>query len=377
MEDYLIVNGRKLRKGYTTGSCAAAAAKAAVLMLHSNDTLNEVTIDTPAGVRVTLPIAEIHRAADRVRCAVIKDGGDDPDVTTGLAIVAEARRKGGPGIELRVGEGIGTVTLPGLKVKVGEPAINPAPRRMILKEVGEVLTEQEGVEITLSVPGGAEIAAKTYNPKLGVVGGISILGTSGIVNPMSEAAWQETLALELGVLVAQGTRRTIYTFGNMGESFITEEMGLGKSRCLKIGNFVGYMLDKAAEYRLEELLIVGHLGKLVKVAAGIFQTHSRIADARMEILAAYAALEGASTDITARIYSCATTEAAAAILNENGLTGVYGRIVTNVARRCMEHLHQQVKIGAVLFHEDRTLLAMDFNAREILKGIGSDYGRER
>ncbi|MHB1393407.1 MAG: cobalt-precorrin-5B (C(1))-methyltransferase CbiD [Clostridia bacterium] len=202
MEDYVGVNGRKFKKGNTTGSCVSAASKASVMMLISGDSIGEVCIDTPAGVRFTLPVTDVSIISESVRCSVIKDSGDDPDMTSGLKIFAEAKRKSNSGIEIRTGEGIGIVTLPGLKVEVGKPAINPVPEKMILKEVGEFLPENAGVEITLSVPGGAETALKTYNPKLGIVGGISIPGTSGIVNPMSEEAWKEALALELRVLAA-------------------------------------------------------------------------------------------------------------------------------------------------------------------------------
>lgn len=374
MEDYVVVNGKRLRKGYTTGSCAAAAAKAAVLMLYSGNPIPEVSIDTPAGVRLTLPVTDIRISADRVSCSVLKDGGDDPDVTTGLHVCAEASRKNSPGVEIRAGEGIGIVTLPGLKVEVGQPAINPAPLKMILNETQAVLKKGEGVAVTFSVPGGAEIARKTFNPKLGIVGGISIIGTSGIVNPMSEEALKESLALELGILAAKGERVALFAFGNYGERFAVS-MGLGKDKLIKVSNFVGFMLEKAVESGFKEVLVIGHLGKLIKVAAGIFQTHSRVADARMEIMTAYAALEGASADILTQIYASSTTEAAAGIIKENGLGGVYDRVVANVSRRCVEYGHHRLKVGAVLFHEDQTLLAMDRNAKEILNEIGSNYGQ--
>lgn len=375
MEDYVVVNGRKFKKGYTTGSCAAAASKASVMMLLSGDPIGEVSIDTPAGVKLTLPVSDVSFTSGSVRCSVIKDGGDDPDMTTGLKIFAEAKRKSYSGIEICTGEGIGIATLPGLKVGVGKPAINPVPRKMILKEVGEILAENVGVEVTLSVPGGAETALKTYNPKLGIVGGISILGTSGIVNPMSEEAWKEAVALELGVLAAKGKKIAVYIFGNYGESFVAEKIGLGEDNMIKISNFMGFMLDKAVKCGLEKILIVGHLGKLVKVAAGIFQTHSRVADARMEIMAAYTALEGAPATTISQVYACRTTEAAAKIINQNGLCGVYDRIVANVSKRCTEYVFNKIMIGCILFQQDNTVLAIDENARKILNEAGSSYGK--
>lgn len=372
-DDYVVINGRKFRKGYTTGSCAAAAAKAAVIMLYSGSILQAVSIDTPAGVRLTLPVTDVSITEEAIRCSIIKDGGDDPDMTSGLKIFAEVKRTSMPGIDIITDEGIGIVTLPGLKVEVGKPAINPVPMKMILKEIQEVLVATDGIQIKFSVPGGAEIALKTYNPKLGIIGGISILGTSGIVNPMSEEAWKDSLTLELSVLSAKGTKSAIFIFGNYGENFISEKIRLDKNNIIKVSNFIGFMLDKAVEYGFEEILIIGHLGKLVKVAAGIFQTHSRIADARMEIMAAYAALEGASTKITAQIYECKTTEAAADIINKNNLRGVYDRIVSNVSKRCREYGFNKLKIGSILFHEDNTMLAKDENANEMLSEVGRLY----
>ena len=204
MQDYVIVNGRKFRKGYTTGSCAAAASKAAVTMLASGKAIENISIDTPAGVRLDLPVTDVEFSKESVSCSVIKDGGDDPDMTSGLKIFAVAKFIPGHAIRITAGEGIGMVTYPGLKVEVGKPAINPVPMKMILKEVQEVLEPGKGVEINLSVPGGEEVAKNTYNPKLGIIGGISILGTSGIVTPMSEEAWKDSIALELGVLAASG-----------------------------------------------------------------------------------------------------------------------------------------------------------------------------
>ncbi|MCR4436323.1 MAG: cobalt-precorrin-5B (C(1))-methyltransferase CbiD [Eubacteriales bacterium] len=374
MDNYVIVNGKKFRKGYTTGSCAAAASKAAVSMLVSGRVVDTVDIDTPAGVRLNLPVADSVFCEDSARCSVVKDGGDDPDMTSGLKIFAEARFRAEKGIEVKAGEGIGTVTSPGLKVKVGLPAINPVPMQMILKEVGEVLPENRGVKITLSVPGGDRVALKTYNPRLGIVGGISILGTSGIVVPMSEEAWKDSLALELSVAAARGRDRIIYTFGNYGEDFVLNKLGLSGELVIKTSNFLGFMLEKAVEHKIKEVLLVGHLGKIVKVAAGIFHTHSKVADARMEILAAYAALEGADTETVARIYGCKTTEAAAEIINARGLEGVYGRIVENASKRCTGYTFDRVKVGTVLFGGGNTVLARDRAADEIIEKLGGTHG---
>jgi len=367
MENYVMVNGRKYRKGHTTGACAAAASKAAAAMLVSGQALKQISIDTPAGVKLHLPVLDIELGKESAKCAVIKDGGDDPDVTTGLKIFAEARFAGETGVRITAGEGIGTVTMPGLKVAPGQPAINPVPMRMILKEVAEVLPEDKSVEIMLTVPGGEEIAKKTYNARLGITGGISILGTTGIVHPMSEEAWKESLALELKVMAVGGLKNAVYIFGNYGEEFVASQLGVAPQSIIKTSNFVGFMLEKAVENRLESVLIAGHLGKLVKVAGGIFHTHSKVADARMEILTAYAALEGASHAETAEIYACRTTEAAAAVIDGKGLKKVYDRIVSNVSKRCSEYVFHKIRVGSVLFNSENVMLAMDDNAREILK----------
>ncbi|MBA1334353.1 MAG: Cobalt-precorrin-5B (C1)-methyltransferase [Firmicutes bacterium] len=369
MDEYVTVGGKKLRKGYTTGTCAAAAAKAAAYMLVNNVRLEKVHIDTPAGIRLELSVSDVLLEEGFAECSIVKDGGDDPDVTTGLRIFARAELTDDGRIVVKAGEGIGTVTLPGLKVEVGKPAINPVPMQMIKKAAAEALPEGKGVVITLRIPGGEEAAKKTYNPKLGIIGGLSIIGTRGIVEPMSEEAWKDALALELNVLRNRGHRSCVFAFGNYGEDFAINELGIKEDRIIKIGNYVGFMLDKAVECGIEKLLLVGHLGKLVKVAAGIFHTHSRVADARMEVLSAYAGLEGAAHEIIRRIYDCRTTGEAASIIDAQGLCGVYERITQNATKRCMDYTYGKVCTGTVLFHEGSRLLYMDERAKEIIGGL--------
>ncbi|MCX7711628.1 MAG: cobalt-precorrin-5B (C(1))-methyltransferase CbiD [Clostridia bacterium] len=370
MDSFVTVNGRKFKKGFTTGSCAAAASKAAVKMLFSRSPVEHIDIDTPAGIRLNLPVEDIELSEHYAKCAVMKDGGDDPDITTGLKIFAEVRVLKQPGrIKVNAAEGIGIVTLPGLKVAVGQPAINPVPMSMILKEVREVLPRGHGIEITLSVPGGEEIASKTYNPKLGIIGGISILGTTGIVEPMSEEAWKESLALELGVMAAKGIKTAVFVFGNYGENFTISKLNIDQSKVITVSNFVGFMLDKAIEQGFEKILMVGHMGKLVKLAAGIFHTHSRVADARMEILAAYAALEGANQEVVRKIYNCRTTDAASEVIKANRLQSVYRRIVMNVSGRCRDYTFGKITFGAVLFDGMNSMIAVDDNAKAIIEDL--------
>lgn len=364
-EEYVTVSGKKLRKGYTTGSCAAAAAKAAVQMLVSGNPVTLISIDTPAGVRLTLPVTDAVIGAMEAGCSVIKDGGDDPDVTNGMKICAAARYRDEAGIEIAAGEGIGTVTLPGLKVPPGSPAINPAPLQMIRKEVAEVLPPDRGVKVIISAPDGEEAARRTFNAKLGIVGGISILGTKGIEEPMSEEALKESLALELGIMARQGLKKAALVFGNYGEEFALKSLKIRPQYIMKMGNYIGFMLEKADESQFSDLLIVGHIGKMVKVAAGIFQTHSRVADARGEILCAYAGLEGADPATLTAIYQCRTTEAAVKVILDNGLTGVFSRIGENVARRCSEYVYGRVRIGSVLYAGSDTPLYLNRESREM------------
>lgn len=374
MQDFVIIAGKKYRKGYTTGSCAAAASKAAATMLLRGGILESIEIDTPAGVRLKLPVTDVTVGEEAVKCCVVKDGGDDPDVTTGLKIYAEVRKRKQEGIFVSAGQGIGRVTQPGLKVEVGAPAINPVPMKMIRKEVGEVLKEGEGVDILLSVPGGEEVAKRTYNPRLGIEGGISILGTKGIVEPMSEEAWKESLALELDMLSAKGRDTVVMVFGNYGEDFAENILEIPAEGVVKISNFVGYMLEAAAARGFKQVLLAGHMGKLIKVAAGIFHTHSRVADARMEILCAYAALEGADRDTVEAIYSCNTTDAAARIIRQKGLEGIYRRVVEQISTRCERYVFQRLQVGSVLFNENNALLCMNEKAAGILQKIKEGMG---
>ncbi|MBZ4645478.1 MAG: cobalamin biosynthesis protein CbiD [Clostridia bacterium] len=368
-QPYAIVNGKKMRRGFTTGSCAAAASKAATMMLIENRDIHSIEIDTPRGWRITLPIQQIERSSNAVKCCVVKDGGDDPDATHGIHIYASARLIDKEGIVIRAGEGIGTVTRPGLQVEVGQPAVNPVPRQMILKEVGEVLPKGKGVEITLSIPEGVEVAKKTFNPRLGISGGISILGTSGIVEPMSEEAWRESLALELSMLAAAGHKNVVLVPGNYGEQLAIKSLHIHKDIIVRTSNFIGYMLEKCVEYGFEKVLLIGHLGKLVKVAAGIFYTHSHMADARAEIMTAYAAAQGADWDTVKELLNSNTTEEAVQLLEQAGITGIYGMIARRVGERCRQKSGCKLQVGTVIFTLEKGILAMDDTAKSILQEL--------
>lgn len=317
-----------MRYGFTTGSCAAAAAKAAAYMLLSGRQKNTITIETPKGIPYTAEILEITRGEKAVQCAVRKDGGDDPDITSGALIYAEVSltdhtrmQATDTRIHIDGGIGVGRVTKPGLDQPVGNAAINHVPREMIAKEVLEVcdLMDYKGnLQVIISVPEGKAIAKQTFNPRLGIVGGISILGTSGIVEPMSNQALLDTIRVELNQRRAEGFDYIAVAPGNYGLDFMKKAYGYDLDKSVKCSNFIGVTIDMAVECGFTRMLLTGHIGKLIKVAGGIMNTHSKEADCRMELLSAFAIHEGAGADVAAKILDCVATEDAVRLLREAG-----------------------------------------------------------
>lgn len=317
-----------MRYGFTTGSCAAAAAKAAAYMLLSGRQKNTITIETPKGIPYTAEILEITRGEKAVQCAVRKDGGDDPDITSGALIYAEVSltdhtrmQATDTRIHIDGGIGVGRVTKPGLDQPVGNAAINHVPREMIAKEVLEVcdLMDYKGnLQVIISVPEGKAIAKQTFNPRLGIVGGISILGTSGIVEPMSNQALLDTIRVELNQRRAEGFDYIAVAPGNYGLDFMKKAYGYDLDKSVKCSNFIGVTIDMAVECGFTRMLLTGHIGKLIKVAGGIMNTHSKEADCRMELLSAFAIHEGAGADVAAKILDCVATEEAVRLLREAG-----------------------------------------------------------
>lgn len=319
---YALVDGKKLRFGYTTGTCAAAAAKGATLYLLTGKAPEAVRIHTPKGIDLKLPVEEAAREGKSARCAVRKFSGDDPDVTDGALVAATVSLSEIPGIHIDGGQGVGRATKPGLKVAVGEAAINPGPRAMIEEAVREALEETEevsGLDVVIFVPEGAALAAKTFNPRLGIEGGISILGTSGIVEPMSEEALIDSIRLEIRQRKALGEERLILAPGNYGLDFLRDTMGIAEERVVKVSNFIGRALDTAAEVGFQEVLLAGHIGKLVKLSGGLMNTHSREGDGRAELMAACALRAGCDGDTARMILDCVTTDEMLRILREKRL----------------------------------------------------------
>ena len=312
-----------MRYGFTTGSCAAAASKAAAYMLLSGRKKKKITIETPKGIPYTAEILAIRRGENEVSCVVRKDGGDDPDVTSGALIGAKVTYGRADVFQITIegGCGVGRVTRPGLDQPVGNAAINHVPREMIIREVTQVcqLLDYKGtLEIEIFVPEGEELAAHTFNPRLGITGGISILGTSGIVEPMSSRALLDTIRVELRQRRALGFDYVAVSPGNYGLDFMKQRYGYDLDRSVKCSNFIGETVDMAIEEGFQRLLLTGHIGKLIKVAGGIMNTHSREADCRLELLCAFAAKQGVEPDKLCAILDCITTTQALQILEESG-----------------------------------------------------------
>ena len=364
---------KKLRSGFTTGSCAAAAAKAAAWMLLAGTEKSNISIITPKGAAFDAEILEIKRTADSVKCAVRKDGGDDPDVTTGALIFAEVSLSDEEGIRLDGRDGVGRVTRPGLDQPVGEAAINSVPRAMIKQEVAQVAEAygyDGGFDVIISVPGGDAIAARTFNPRLGIEGGISIIGTSGVVEPMSEQAILDTIRVELRQQKAEGCKAAFISPGNYGLDFMKETYGMDLDRSVKCSNYIGLSVDMIKELGFESMLLTGHAGKLVKVAGGIMNTHSREADCRMEIIAAAAAKEGADTGLILGILECLTTEEAFAKLREadsqlaeRTAERLMSGILASLRRRSGGGLH----IECIMYTKENGLIAASDGAEEMIR----------
>ena len=354
LEDLYVMKDRKrLRLGYTTGSCAAAAAKAAAQMLLTGQLVEETALQTPKGILLHLLIEDITRTEDCVRCAVRKDGGDDPDVTHGALIYASVRRREQPGISIDGGRGVGRVTKPGLEQPVGAAAINSVPRSMITRETQEVcraLGYTGGLEVVIDIPEGERLAAKTFNPRLGITGGISVLGTSGIVVPMSEDALIASIRLEMQMLKEQGAEYLVITPGNYGEAFSREQEHLDLTYTMKCSNYVGETIDMARELGLKGILFVAHIGKFIKVSGGIMNTHSRNADCRAELMAAAAMRAGVPEDTVRRVLDTITTEEAVELLRQEGYLE---RTMEQVMPKIQFYLNNrgcgELELGAVVF----------------------------
>ncbi len=433
-----------LRRGFTTGSCAAAASKAAAQLLFEDFCAEKVSLLTPKGIFLEIKIESREKKEGWARCSVKKYAGDDPDITDGIRIYSTVSLyadkplpdalcadkplpdglctdKFSSGVScagdasadsvyyahhwyaektgddlilyLRGGEGIGRVTRAGLSCPVGMWAINPVPRRMIFAEAARAAQKagfKGSVWITLEIPGGEEIARKTFNPRLGIEGGLSVLGSSGIVEPMSEPALLETIRLEIGQKVLEKEACLLMVPGNYGERFLAEKLLLPMEKAVKCSNYIGKALDMAVDAGIEKILLVGHAGKLIKLAAGVMNTHSKAADGRMECLAAYGAACGASREMAGQILDCVTVDEALGILEQKeGLreetTALAMRRISSVLRRRTEvrqglegkqKAKGHVRVEAILFTDERGILGMTDGAEELVRMVSENHKKE-
>ncbi|EGT5081451.1 TPA: cobalt-precorrin-5B (C(1))-methyltransferase [Clostridioides difficile] len=405
MEEYVYIDGKKYRRGYTTGSCATGASKAAVYMLITKNRINTINIDTPKGIPLLLKVNNINISDTFVECSIKKDGGDDIDATHTMDIYARAeivakndKNKGYLTLKdidslstnseckselykfIRVygGTGIGVVTKKGLSVDVGKPAINPTPLKMINHEIRKligdnfesILGNDKVLKITIFAPQGETVAKKTFNPRLGIVGGISIIGTTGIVEPMSDEGWKKSLSIELQMKKEQGLDKIILVPGNHGEQFIREKLNLDIKYVVRVSNFIGYMIKEAQRIGYKKILMAGHIGKFIKVSAGIFNTHSKVADARSEILVANLALMGARYEFLNKINQCVTTEEAVELINNSEYREVYNILSNKCKERVKQYLNEDsddIDVEVIIFSMDKSLLGKSDNTDDLVE----------
>lgn len=367
----------KLRSGYTTGTCATIATRAAFRMIFEQKIIESEGVMTPKGKRIDTKIIEQSFDKISASCAVKKYSGDDPDVTNGINIFAyikldSTKRE----ITIDGGIGVGRITKPGLEQKINEPAINKVPRKMIMENARELMDSygyEGGANIIISVPQGEEIAKKTYNPRLGIVGGISILGTSGIVEPMSEQAIIDTINVELSVKKEEDGDYVMIAPGNYGIDFIKDSFDVDLNRAVKCSNFVGEALDFAKEKEFKGVLLIGHIGKFVKLAGGIMNTHSKNSDSRMEILAANTALYTDNIDILRNIMNSVTTDEALKFIKAEGiLDNVMKKIIDKATFYINNRVNSEIETGILMFSNVYGILGKSDNADnmfEHFKGV--------
>lgn len=393
MEEYVIKNQKKLRLGITTGTCSAAAAQAAAIQLLLGVESHAVTLRTPKGMTVSVPVYLLEADADRVSYKVVKDSGDDPDVTNGTDVCVTVayvkqrvcEQKDGsqdrscaftsesfPYLTLDGGIGIGRVTKEGLEQAVGQAAINRVPRQMIFAAVADVCEKAnvcEPLHITVWMPEGETLAKRTFNPKLGIEGGLSILGTSGILEPMSEQAIVATIETEIRQLHAVGEEKVLVTPGNYGQAYASEYLGLDLAKSVKSSNYIGDTIDLAISYGMKDFLLVGNIGKLVKLAAGIFNTHSKVADGRGEIFAVHAAMAGAGANVVQEIYNCINTDRMLDVVEREGLQEVVMQsILAAIEKHVAGRVGDTMRFGVIVFSEKYGYLGQTSDAeRELNK----------
>ena len=371
-----------MKKGFTTGSCAAAAAKAAAYMLLGGKRKDSIKIVVPAGVSYVTDIEDISLGNDQVSCAVRKDAGDDPDITNNILIYATVRLIPDKKSEVYIkgGTGVGVVTRPGLDRSVGDDAINTVPRKMITDGVSEVMDLFDccdSVEVVISVPEGEEIARKTFNPRLGIEGGISIIGTTGIVEPMSTKALLDTIRVELRQLKQEGRDTVVVSPGNYGLEFMKSHYEYDLDKAVKCSNYIGETIDMAAGLGFKKMLIAGHVGKLIKLSGGIMNTHSREADCRMELMASAAVRCNASNKLLQDILDSVSTEEAYAHLVDEGIEKACFEYILERVRYHLDRRAQgNINVECMIYSNKWGLLGVTKGAEDMINNIGIEKKEE-
>ena len=375
---------KRLRQGYTTGTCAQAATKAAMQMLFTGEKIEKISVELPKGEKLALEIEQIEMFYSEekklfpvsVKCAVKKDSGDDPDITNGVYVYSQVMCMDEPEIQIDGGKGIGRVTKPGLDQPIGAAAINRVPRMMIRKEVQDACDEVGyvgGIFVEISIPEGETLAKKTFNPRLGIEGGLSILGTSGIVQPMSEQAIIDTIRVEMKVKLAESsTGYLVAAPGNYGLSFLEKEYGLEEKYVVKCSNYIGQTIDMASDLGCKGLVLVGHIGKLIKVAGGIMNTHSRWADCRMELLASAALRAGVPSEIACEMLECVTTDDALAKCSEEERILVMQKVMEKIESSMEHRASEELKVSSMVFSNVYGILGKTSEADQMLKVFMED-----
>ena len=360
-----MVEAVNLKTGYTTGTCAAAAAKGAAFALFGDKIKDAVEITLPGGEDVSIPIHQIKRSKGKAFCSVIKDAGDDPDITDGLRICAELRMTKGHDIEIFGGEGVGLITKPGLQVKAGEPAINPVPKKMIRDAVREVIGER-GAQVTISVPGGKEIAAKTFNPKLGIIGGISIIGTTGIVRPMSVESLKSSLVCGLDVAKAEGFDTVFLVPGMIGERSVLKHFSVHNDQVIQMSNFVGFMLKETVRRKFKNVILAGHPGKLAKLISGDFDTHSSKSISATNVISDILTQTGCDKETLDKCRDANTVEAQIQELADKGKLDVFNEVAREIEKAVSRFMAADINTGVVLFSMAGDVIGVSKGAKKWL-----------
>ena len=353
----------KLRTGFTTGTCATASSKAAALAIINQKTISSVDVLLPKRDRINIKINSCEFTKNNARCSVIKDGGDDPDVTHGAEIFVDLSLTNNVGtIEIDGGNGVGRVTKPGLGLEIDSAAINPTPKKMILEniqEIAEEILKENGIKIIISVPKGKELATKTDNPRIGILNGISILGTSGIVIPYSTASFAAAIRLQIDVVSSMNDEEVVLTTGGRSEDFAREIIKLPDHSFIQMGDFSGYTIQQCAKKSLKKAYVAGFIGKLAKMAAGVKQTHVKGGKVDMKFLSELAKRCNADSETIRKILGANTARNVQEIIMEDGVNGFFDEITKEVCNQMRQHSEEKIPVEVILFDFDGKVLSRD------------------